>query len=361
MKDALLSPILGLSSDFRRLDAWAPPGPNNADAFATCTVLTELLRYTPEFGRSLLPARRHAVTKINQAVRARGFFVPPSRTTREHRMHSRVGTTVERAALHLLGQDIVTTPLTFLRNLSQPRNQVFRFYSQGRVTRGDLASLAAILTIHAATETLGELHPDPATIGWLLVLAGLQPTIKSCIPLSEWDFLDLPRGPVTKRKADAWLRSRIPNDLASELGQLLDSIAHALPRGRVTPSPSFGGWGRIGDAQGDLLVDHCLIELKCTITGVRSAYLTQLLCYAAIDALNDRTTSPRFSIQELAVVLPRQRCRISGPVDDWLAAFGAPPFAVFLNGFARFWNSFGHGTHTGLYPPLPWASAARGA
>jgi hypothetical protein len=337
---SILSPTL-VPPRPRRTDTWCPTEPKCLHPSPPCHLpLTDFLKRTPEFRRAFLPDSISAAVQINRVTRSTGYFIPPSQTTRQNRMYGRVGLAVERAALHLSGEDLMEHPRAVLNS---PKDQRLR--------------LLRVLEKYASTESPGGLRRgNKATVGWLLILGALEPIRKGIRPFSDIDVTSLPRSSVSVGKATTWLASRVPDDLCEEFGELISSLEAILPHGIVMPSPSFGSWGAVLESQGDLLVERCLIELKCSVRAVRSEYVAQLLCYAAINALN-RQLGRRlvFDIDGLALVLPRQRCAIAGTVEEWLSAFGGPTFDAFVSGFAAFANSFGYADEPTRFPPLSWA------
>ncbi len=99
-------------------------------------------------------------------------------------------------------------------------------------------------------------------------------------------------------------------------GAVLDDIARvadaaigsadfgAIRRGRdFVDSPVFAGGAWVGGADGDFIVGHTLFDVKTTIHPEKlwRDATRQLVAYVALDA------DDRYGIEELAVLLPRQR------------------------------------------------------
>lgn len=312
-------------------DAWIPPRPRREPHAA---VLTDFLKQVPEFERALLPRSRGVVTRLNRAVRALPR-VAPCETTQRNKMYGRVGLAIDRAALLFAGQDILERPRQFL---TQKR-------------------LLGLLEVHAATVPKQPHQVSRATIGWLLVIAGLEPVIRGFRPLSDIDTSKMPRSRRTAASARNWLESVVPEDLADELTFLLQSLTAIMPQGTITANPAFGCWGSITGSDGDLIVDDTLIEIKCTLHGIGRSHVAQIISYAALNALRRQEGGQHFEFSKLALCLPRHTCLLTGTIDDWLGAFGAPTLRAVVEGLARFATSFGEFTQeeTASFRPLPWA------
>ena len=66
-------------------------------------------------------------------------------------------------------------------------------------------------------------------------------------------------------------------------------------------------------------------------------FVTQVICYFALSRLPDRQNQlPHFS--KLAICLPRQSATITGTVDEWLSAFGAPRSSIVVNAIHQYFS-----------------------
>jgi hypothetical protein len=78
--------------------------------------------------------------------------------------------------------------------------------------------------------------------------------------------------------------------------------------------PTFAGGADVGGADGDLILDDCLVEIKTTLDPRwRRAWLDQLLGYVLLD-YNDR-----YGIRSIGVYLARQRILVRWPLVEVIA------------------------------------------
>jgi hypothetical protein len=76
-------------------------------------------------------------------------------------------------------------------------------------------------------------------------------------------------------------------------------------------NPDFDGSADIGGADGDLIVDHCLIDIKCSVNPIiRSEFIYQLIGYALLDYSN------RYGLESVGVYMARQGQLMSWPLDQ---------------------------------------------
>jgi len=103
--------------------------------------------------------------------------------------------------------------------------------------------------------------------------------------------------------------------------------SHHMLNEPVVLNPSFEGSGAVGGADADLILNHCLLEVKATISFKRSRpeWLYQLLGYTLLDFSN------QYEIASVGFYLPRQVQYIRWPLSRFLSTFmgsEAPPLAV---------------------------------
>lgn len=271
--------------------------------------LTDLLKETPEFIDGILPQSRRSMTYLNRWVRARPQLAA-SEATKARNAFGPVAGAVDRGVLYLSGFDIASRPAARLR------------YTR----RG--ARIAAAITEYRPPRKgiLG----DDAAMGWLFLLAQIDPVLRGFRPLDDVDVSRFPRAINHDSVAD-WLRTLIAPMIAAEIAQLLRVVRDIRLPGPILANPVFGGVGPISGSDGDWIADDTLVEMKCTTREVQRTYVAQLLCYYALDQLR-RGTRRHYGFGRLALCLPRQRCVISGRAEEWLAAFGAPKAARFVEG-----------------------------
>ena len=90
-------------------------------------------------------------------------------------------------------------------------------------------------------------------------------------------------------------------------------------------------------SDGDWIAGDTLVELKCTVSGIQREFITQVICYFALSRLPDRQKRlPDFS--NLAFCLPRQSATVTGTVDEWLSAFGAPQSSIVVNAIHQYFS-----------------------
>ncbi len=85
-------------------------------------------------------------------------------------------------------------------------------------------------------------------------------------------------------------------------------------------NPTFAGSGLIGGADGDLIVDRCLIEVKTTTApALRSQLLYQMLGYVLLDF------DDRYALDEVGVYMSRQSALVRWRVEEFLEALAGEP------------------------------------
>ena len=185
----------------------------------------------------------------------------------------------------------------------------------------------------AWTPTARGLFHNRAAIGWLYALGGLDVARRGFIPLSDVITSPLPTR-IDVEQTRRWFESLISVDMSDEIVRLLRSLKEIRIRGTISANPVFGGIGPILGSDGDWVVADTLVELKCVVDGVRRRNVAQLVCYHALSQLADRSERlPLFS--RLALCLPRQSATITGTVNEWLYAFGAPRKEIVVEALHR--------------------------
>lgn len=275
--------------------------------------LTNLLPTIPAVESALLPHSRRAIAAINRALAGRPYLAP-SESTRRTRSYSRVALAVDRAALFLGGHDVATAPMEWLLTGGGAQRRM-----------GELLA--------AWSPSPRSLFHNRAGVGWLYALGGLDVARRGFIPLSDVITSPIPRR-IDADRARRWCESLIPEDMSDEIVRLLRSLKDIRIRGAISPNPIFGGIGPISGSDGDWVVADTLVELKCVVDGVKRRHVAQLVCYHALGQLADqRENLPSFS--RLALCLPRQSATITGTVNEWLYAFGAPRSEIVVDALHR--------------------------
>ena len=83
----------------------------------------------------------------------------------------------------------------------------------------------------------------------------------------------------------------------------------------VTLNPTFDGSPDVGGADGDLILDQCLIDFKATINPrIDPEWLRQLVGYVLLDY------SDIYGLEYVAIYLARQDVLLRWPLDDFIQA-----------------------------------------
>lgn len=130
-----------------------------------------------------------------------------------------------------------------------------------------------------------------------LVLAHLERADRT--EISEDTIFDL----VAPRSANprALLALAVSSHVADVVELAID-VRQRLPAGTLRFNPTFAGSVDVGGADGDLIIDRCLVEIKTTTNpGLTRKRLFQLLGYALLDYKD------RYRIDSLGVYWARQR------------------------------------------------------
>lgn len=119
--------------------------------------------------------------------------------------------------------------------------------------------------------------------------------------------------PVPKKTLDDLLSIAEPHcvdDLCKLSWMFYDCCADLLSLPAIL-KPNFDGSQDIGGANGDLIIDRCLIDIKSTVNPVlRSKWLYQLLGYVLLDYHN------HYKLRSVGIYLARQGVLLRWPVDS---------------------------------------------
>jgi len=134
----------------------------------------------------------------------------------------------------------------------------------------------------------------------------------------------------------------------SDVVELAIDVRERLPAGVLRFNPTFAGSVDVGGADGDLIIDRCLVEIKTTINpGLNRNRLFQLLGYALLDYKD------RYRIDSLGVYWARQRHFSVWKLQELLLLLtgsGHNSLAPYRSAFAA---------HRGSVPRLPKALTPR--
>lgn len=123
------------------------------------------------------------------------------------------------------------------------------------------------------------------------------------------------------------LRTNYPDEFAHELKSLYSGTKTDLPTPKkVRYNPVFGGVaGKLTlAADGDLLLDDTLFELKVSVSLLQGVHLWQLLGYAALDYAKGKRR-----IRKIGFYNPRYHARWVGSLDETINGMGGRGFVDF--------------------------------
>ena len=102
------------------------------------------------------------------------------------------------------------------------------------------------------------------------------------------------------------------NDISLMTSKLALAFKDQMPK-RVVPNPVLGRSDLNIKADGDLILDDCLIDIKATINAkVSQEMLHQLVCYALLDI------EDKLAIRKVGLYMARQGALIVWPLPELL-------------------------------------------
>ena len=265
--------------------------------------LTDAFASNAHFLSALMPSSRYAVTHLNKTIRGIRS-VPPSATTKNEHLYSRVALAVDRGVLYLYGVD-VGGPAAI------------------RLKRGGSLARSISKACEAYQPPRQAILHSRSAIGWFYFLGLREPVFRGFVQLGELDLPSPPSRP-TSQSSTKWFESLIPDDVSHEIAAMLRAVRDSRLPGQFRANPVFGALGAVRGSDGDWLSGDTLVELKCTVGGIKREHVAQLLCYYAFDQLGVHGRLKAFGFSRLALCLPRHTCVVEGSVEDWLVAFGGP-------------------------------------
>lgn len=117
--------------------------------------------------------------------------------------------------------------------------------------------------------------------------------------------------------ADNLLKA-IPRTWVEDVAVLAATFRHRHADWQGVPAtlnPVFAGAADVHGADGDLIVDGCLWEIKTTIGRARGKWLHQLLGYVLLDYDDE------YGIDDVGLLLPRQSACVRWPLPDLVREF----------------------------------------
>lgn len=260
-----------------------------------------------------LPRTTRFVTALNRSVR-RTLVVPPSEWVREERRWGCLGTAYD----YLVGTRVARRSL---RSVFERVDEVAGFLP--RPARRAVALLKKMVR-------RGPRKMGPDYYRALGALADLDAMFRAGVAPPGWAM-----GRSTGKLAGlrAALRHDYPNNFVEELQALVAVTRGDLPRGKPTIyNPVFGGLCGpvIFAADGDLLVDDLLLDLKVSVELFAGDQVWQLLGYAALDRVNGKDR-----IRRVGLYNPRYRALWAAPLQDVLQGMGGTTWEAFYEWFQR--------------------------
>lgn len=291
--------------------------------------------------RAYLPQTRRQLEGINRSV-CREMKIPPSPWVERHKRHSLVGTAFD----YLVGllwantsdSSALEKPFDRVINLSERiihasvRSGTIRrmgLLGKSETTLGLLHSLRDLIISELPSVRNKKTGKRPRDFfRGLGLLADLDAMTRAAnVPVPECISSSKIRGTNDLREA---LRKHYPDQFVDELQLLIRAAQEDLPSGLVEYNPIFGARaGQIAvGADGDLLIDDMLLELKVSIKPFQSHHLWQLLGYAALDANRGNQR-----IRRVGLYNPRYRALWSQPIDRLVRDLGGTDFERFRSWF----------------------------
>ena len=280
--------------------------------------LSDLIKEIPEFQKALLPNSRWAITQINRALK-NNQFIEPSRETKKRNLYSNVALAIDRGAILLRGQ--------IKNELLIQRLQQYDDYGK---------KLATII------EKFEPIAQDSIfsreTAGYLFLLGKLEPIFRGFRPISDIKALGLP-SQFKRTTIEKWLTEIVSDEVSEEILDLLICLDKLRLPGQFHDNPIFGGIGPVLGSDGDWITGDTLVELKCTVRGMKREYVVQVVCYAALSKIGSKTSTIP-PINKIAICFPRQSSVIVGSIEDWLRVFGAPSPEIVFKSIENYFSSY---------------------
>jgi len=99
----------------------------------------------------------------------------------------------------------------------------------------------------------------------------------------------------------------------------------------IVPSPRFPGCGWLDEAEGDVLADGVLFEIKAGDRNVRSIDLRQVLVYCALNFV-----SKSYNILKICILNPRTGCYLHDDLESLCRGCGGASAADTLGEIAEY-------------------------
>ena len=188
----------------------------------------------------------------------------------------------------------------------------------GRMPRG-MASIpgcenTAWFLWNAGVGLTPEQRDDNDYLGRLCIIAAQLEDVWRRSIVGEW-FLE------AEKMTSEQLLESIPDAWANDITQMIKKLeftfSDRMPE-RTISNPVLGRADLNIGADGDLILDDCLIDIKATINAkVSQAMLHQVVCYTLLDR------EDRFAIRKTGLYMARQGALIVWPLPELLMLLGA--------------------------------------
>ncbi len=291
--------------------------------------------------KEYLPQTRRYLAEINRSV-CNEMKNAPSAWVKKNNRYSLVGTSFDYLVGLLWANTNANDPSPFEKPFQRViermdsemafRNGKFQFMCRfgGTETAFDLLESLRNLILSelpsVRNQKTGKRQHD--FFRGLGLLADLDAMARSSnVPVPKWISSFKVRGKNDLREA---LRKHYPEEFVDELHRLIRAAQEDLPSGSVEYNPTFGARaGKIAiPADGDLLIDDLLLELKVSIKPFQPHHLWQLLGYAALDANRGNQRICRVGLYN-----PRYRALWRQPIDRLVGEIGGTDFEQFRRWF----------------------------
>lgn len=258
--------------------------------------LSDLIKEIPEFQKALLPNSRWTITQLNRALR-KNQFIAPSEETKKRNLYSSVALAIDRGALLMRGQIENEILIQFLQQYDDYGKKLGKI-----IERFEPIAQDSIFSRE--------------TVGYLFLLGKLEPIFRGFRPISDVKEHGLP-SQLKSESIKNWLTEIVSDEVSEEIIELLRILNKLQLPGQFHANPIFGGIGPIFGSDGDWITGETLVELKCTVSGIKREYVVQIVCYSALGKIGPIANSIP-PINQLAICLPRQSSIIVGSIDDWV-------------------------------------------
>lgn len=270
--------------------------------------LTTFIKRNRDFWNAVCPDISKTLTIVNQELRASPVLVPMAIENRP--FAGPLGTAVD----YYIGWTAGALLLEQAKRIATPLTEDARMITALVASHLDRLRKKKAALSRIELERLGRL---------CLVLAQMESAYRT----GNRQFIPPAAGlkiagtwACTDERVGAWLAERVPAGRVAEWLALAEQVRR-LPiswRGAIY-NPVFGGYRLIRGADGDLIVNGVLYEVKCSVDTFDGDAIRQLLGYCVLNILNERG----LAISRIGLINVRRRFVWSEDVEAVCRAVGA--------------------------------------